>query len=222
MVFILMTDMPGRPVVILKADPDDATALRKQYADIVRSDAAATAVAAAGGTQLRGDLTDLDSLRAGAAQADGVINLAYSNDWNNLEQGIDEEARAVHTLAAALAGSGKRSYMPAHPDDPRPHLHRGPPQHHRRSGRRQPHSQMVLTLADQGIRSSVVRLPRSVHQRGSQYGFFSVLIAAAQKPACQRTSATAHSDGQQSTGLTPPGCSAPHSRTPRRARSCTP
>ena len=33
-VFMLMTDMPGRPVVILKADPEDATALRKQYADI--------------------------------------------------------------------------------------------------------------------------------------------------------------------------------------------
>ncbi|MEU8976972.1 MmcQ/YjbR family DNA-binding protein [Streptomyces monashensis] len=33
-VFMLMTDMPGRPVVILKADPDDATALCKQYADI--------------------------------------------------------------------------------------------------------------------------------------------------------------------------------------------
>lgn len=33
-VFMLMTDMPGHPVVILKADPDDATALREQYADI--------------------------------------------------------------------------------------------------------------------------------------------------------------------------------------------
>jgi predicted DNA-binding protein (MmcQ/YjbR family) len=33
-VFMLMTDMPGRPVVILKADPDDATALRAQYTDI--------------------------------------------------------------------------------------------------------------------------------------------------------------------------------------------
>ncbi|MPY48116.1 MmcQ/YjbR family DNA-binding protein [Streptomyces acidicola] len=33
-VFMLMTEMPGRPVVILKADPDDATALREQYADI--------------------------------------------------------------------------------------------------------------------------------------------------------------------------------------------
>lgn len=33
-VFMLMTDMPGRPVLILKADPDDATALREQYAYI--------------------------------------------------------------------------------------------------------------------------------------------------------------------------------------------
>ncbi|MFJ4986603.1 MmcQ/YjbR family DNA-binding protein [Streptomyces sp. NPDC088732] len=33
-VFMLMTDMPGRPVLILKADPDDATALRKRYPDI--------------------------------------------------------------------------------------------------------------------------------------------------------------------------------------------
>ncbi|GHK05981.1 3-beta hydroxysteroid dehydrogenase [Streptomyces sp. Y2F8-2] len=150
---------------------------------LVRSDAAATAVAAAGGTPLRGDLTDLDSLRTGATQADGVINLAFSNDWNNLEQGIDEEARAVQTLAAALAGSGKpfvhaglTPMMPGHTsteDDP--DTTDGP------VGGRGRTSQMVLTLADQGIRSSVVRLPRSVHQRGSQYGFCSVLIATAQK-----------------------------------------
>ncbi|GAA3353014.1 hypothetical protein GCM10017744_004470 [Streptomyces antimycoticus] len=33
-VFMLMTEMPGRPVAILKADPDDAAALREQYADV--------------------------------------------------------------------------------------------------------------------------------------------------------------------------------------------
>ena len=33
-VFMLMTANPGRPVVILKADPDDAAALREQYEDI--------------------------------------------------------------------------------------------------------------------------------------------------------------------------------------------
>jgi len=39
----------------------------------------------------------------------------------------------------------------------------------------------VLALAGQGVRSAVVRLPRSAHQRWSAYGFCSVLIAAAQK-----------------------------------------
>jgi predicted DNA-binding protein (MmcQ/YjbR family) len=33
-VFMLMTDMPGHPVVIVKADPDDAVALRERYAEI--------------------------------------------------------------------------------------------------------------------------------------------------------------------------------------------
>ncbi|MEU7306342.1 SDR family oxidoreductase [Streptomyces sp. NPDC007206] len=154
-----------------------------QVLGLVRSDAAATAVAAAGGTPLRGDLTDLDSLRAGATQADGVINLAFSNDWSNLEQGIAEEAHAVQTLAAALAGSGKpfvhaglTPMMPGHTStEEDPDTTDGP------VGGRGRTSEMVLTLAAQGIRSSVVRLPRSVHQRGSQYGFCSVLIAAAQK-----------------------------------------
>ena len=150
---------------------------------LVRSDASATAVAAAGGTPFRGDLTDLDSLRAGVAQADGVINLAFSNDWSNLEQGIDEEARAVQTLAAALAGSGKpfvhaglTPMVPGHAStEEDPDTTDGP------VGGRGRNSDAVLALAGQGVRSSVVRLPRSVHQRGLQYGFCSVLIAAAQK-----------------------------------------
>jgi predicted DNA-binding protein (MmcQ/YjbR family) len=33
-VFLLMTDLPGHPVVILKADPDHAAALREQHSDI--------------------------------------------------------------------------------------------------------------------------------------------------------------------------------------------
>ncbi len=150
---------------------------------LVRSDRSARAVAAAGATPLRGDLTDLDSLRAGVDQADGVINLAFSNDWSDLEQGIDEEARAVQTLAAALAGNGKpfvhaglTPMVPGHAStEEDPDTTDGP------VGGRGRNSDAVLALAGQGVRSSVVRLPRSVHQRGSAYGFCSVLIAAAQK-----------------------------------------
>src|SRR4051794_20470883 len=74
---------------------------------LVRSDAAATAVAAAGGAPPPRGPPHPVNPRARGAPADGVINLAFSNDWSNLEQGIDEEARAVQTLGAALAGSGK-------------------------------------------------------------------------------------------------------------------
>lgn len=150
---------------------------------LVRSDAAATAVSTAGATPLRGDLTDLDSLRAGAAQADGVINLAFGNDWSNLQPCIEAETEAIQTLADALAGSGKpfvhAGLTPMEPghisteDDP--DTTDGP------VGGRGLNSQTVLNLADQGVRSSVVRLPRSVHQRATHYGFCSVLIAAARR-----------------------------------------
>ncbi|MGW2689896.1 SDR family oxidoreductase [Streptomyces sp. NPDC001414] len=150
---------------------------------LARSDAAAAVISAAGGTPLRGDLTDLDSLRAGVARTEGVINLAFGNDWSNLGPCIDAETLALQTLAAALAGSGKpfvhaglTPMMPGHiSTEQDPDTTYGP------VGGRGLNSQMVLTLADQGVRSSVVRLPRSVHQRASQYGFCSVLIAAAQK-----------------------------------------
>ena len=123
------------------------------------------------------------SLRAGVAEADGVINLAFSNDWGNMEQGIEQETRAVQTLAAALGGNGKpfvhaglTPMVPGHVStEEDPDTTGGP------VGGRGRNSEAVLALASQGVRSCVVRLPRSVHQRGLAYGFCSVLIAAAQK-----------------------------------------
>ncbi|MEV0210920.1 SDR family oxidoreductase [Streptomyces sp. NPDC050788] len=161
----------------------DLIAAGHEVLGLVRSDTAAAVLSAAGGTPLRGDLTDLDGLRAGVAQADGVINLAFSNDWSNLQQGIHEEARAVQTLATELAGSGKpfvhaglTPMVPGHTStEEDPNTTNGP------TGGRGRNSDMVLALAAQGVRSSVVRLPRSVHQRGSAYGFCTALIAAAQK-----------------------------------------
>lgn len=38
----------------------------------------------------------------------------------------------------------------------------------------------VVELAGRGVRSAVVRLPRSVHDAGGRYGFASLLIQATQ------------------------------------------
>ena len=60
---------------------------------LARSDASARALAAAGAEAIRGELADHDALRAGAASADGVIHLAFSNDFSSpeaLARGVDE------------------------------------------------------------------------------------------------------------------------------------
>ena len=51
-----------------------------QVVGLARSDGAAAAVAALGAEVRRGDLDDLDSLRAGAEASDGVIHLGFKPD----------------------------------------------------------------------------------------------------------------------------------------------
>src|SRR5882724_3382591 len=77
---------------------------------LARSDASALAAEAAGAESRRGGLADLDVLRAGAAQADGVIHLAFANDFSSpdaLAKAIAEESAALATFGAELVGSGR-------------------------------------------------------------------------------------------------------------------
>src|SRR6266550_7086227 len=52
---------------------------------LAHSDASALAAGAAGAETLRGGLADLNILRAGAAKADGVIHLAFANDFSSAD-----------------------------------------------------------------------------------------------------------------------------------------
>jgi len=72
---------------------------------LARSDTAASAVEEAGGSVVRGDLDDLDALRAGAASCDGVIHLAFSNDFSNYAGAVAQDLAAVEALGGALAGT---------------------------------------------------------------------------------------------------------------------
>jgi nucleoside-diphosphate-sugar epimerase len=152
---------------------------------LARSDASVAAVAAAGATSLRGSLADLDVLRAGATQADGVIHLAFANDFSSpeaLAQAVAQESAALATLGDALTGSDRPlvtvSGTPPVPgrvsteDDPLPL--EGP------VGGRARSVMAALGLAGSGVRTSAVRLPRTVHNRG-QGGFAGLLTQLARQ-----------------------------------------
>ncbi len=78
-----------------------------QVLGLCRSDDKVAALAAAGAEIHRGSLEDLGSLERGAAQADGVIHLAFNHDFSKFAANCASDRRVIQALGSALAGSGR-------------------------------------------------------------------------------------------------------------------
>lgn len=74
---------------------------------LTRSASGAAALEAAGAVPHRGDVEDLDSLRAGAADSDAVIHTAFDHDFSRYAANCEKDRRAIAALGEAL-GRGDR------------------------------------------------------------------------------------------------------------------
>jgi nucleoside-diphosphate-sugar epimerase len=151
---------------------------------MARSDTAAAAVAALGATPRRGDLDDLRGLGEAAADSDGVIHLAFNHEQmrsGNFAAAIAADLAAVYALGDALAGTGKPfvgtsgTLTLANLGRPGTEEDAGAP------GGRNHAENAVIGFAEQGVRSSVVRVPPITHSTLDAHGFARTLIAIARQ-----------------------------------------
>ena len=155
-----------------------------QVLGLARSDAGAKSLIAAGAEVHRGDLEDLESLRSGAAAADGVIHTAFIHDFSKFKENCEIDRRAIEALGSALAGSDRLLIVTSATGivAPSPGLlarEDDPPYSGPGAVPRVASEEGAALIAGRGVRVSVVRLPQ-VHDPEKQ-GLVTYAIAIARE-----------------------------------------
>jgi len=159
-----------------------------QVLGLTRSDAGAKSLATAGAEVHRGSLEDLESLRSGAAAAEGVIHLAFkhdafNSDFSKFVANCETDRQAIEAIGSVLAGSDRPFVVtsgtglantvpgqPAREDNPIINSSVIP---------RAASEEAAASVAARGVNVSVVRLPQ-VHDQVRQ-GLITYAVALARE-----------------------------------------
>jgi nucleoside-diphosphate-sugar epimerase len=158
---------------------------------LARSDASAAALTAAGAEVQLGILDDLDVLRRAGDGSDGVIHLAFKHDLaftGDFESAATADRRAVETFGEVLAGSdrpfvlasGLLGLLPGRVATEQDGLDDSTDTAHLPAGPqiRRGTAHLTASFASRGVRSSVLRLPPTVHGDGDN-GFMATVVGIA-------------------------------------------
>lgn len=150
---------------------------------LTRSDASAAALEAAGAGVHRGDIEDLDSLRAGATKADGVVHCAFNHDFSRFQASCAHDALVIEALADPLVGSDRPlvitsgiGVLPTGGLLTEDVLAPSGPTAHPRTAT----EHAAAAAVARGVKVSVIRLPPSTHGQGD-HGFVPMLIGIARE-----------------------------------------
>jgi len=157
----------------------DLIAAGHQVIGLYRSEEKAAALAAAGAELYRGSIAEPDSLKEGAARADGVIHLAFNHDFSRFVANCEDDRGVIAALGSALAGSdrplivtsgtGLANTVPGRPAE-EDNAIVGSNVHPRAAS-----EEAAAAVAASGVNVSIVRLPQ-VHDTAKQ-GLITPVIA---------------------------------------------
>ncbi|WP_142688149.1 SDR family oxidoreductase [Chitinophaga polysaccharea] len=153
-----------------------------QVLGLARSEASAQKLAKAGAEVLYGDLEDLDSLRAGASQTDGVIHAGFIHDFTRFAEVCEADKKAITTIGEVLAGSDRPLIVTSGTalvspgklatEDIIPAFNPAWPR---------ASEQAADAVCALGVRAASVRLSPSVHGDDDKHGFVPILINTARE-----------------------------------------
>jgi nucleoside-diphosphate-sugar epimerase len=140
-----------------------------QVLGLTRSEAGAEVLRKVGAEVLHGNIEDLDSLRRGAAETDGIVHLAFNHDFSQFQQNCENDRNAIRAMGEVLLGSNRPLVITsgtaiAQNTDGKPSVEDGPTA---AWNPRAASEAAVQEMVAQGVNASVVRLPQ-VHDNRKQ------------------------------------------------------
>jgi nucleoside-diphosphate-sugar epimerase len=151
-----------------------------QVIGLARSDENAVTLEMLGAQVHRGSLEDLDSLKSGAREADGVIHLAFIHDFSKFAENGAIDRAAIDAMGDVLAGTNKPFIVTSGTGLVTPgvvvteDMRRENPQLPRVS------EQAGLAYASRGVRAMAIRLPQ-VHGADGKAGLITYLLEGARQ-----------------------------------------
>ncbi len=152
-----------------------------QVVGLARSDANAELLKTLGAEVHRGSLQDLDSLKSGAKDADGVIHLAFIHDFSKFAENGQIDKRAIEAMGDVLEGTNKPFIVTSGTGLIAPNvviteeMRRDASPHVPRVS-----EQAGLAYAKRGVRAMAVRLPQ-VHGADGKAGLITYLVEGARQ-----------------------------------------
>jgi nucleoside-diphosphate-sugar epimerase len=126
-----------------------------QVIGLSRSETGAEKLKGFGAEVQYGGLDDFEALKSGVGTAEGVIHLAFTNDFSDFAGALNKDIRAIKAMGETLENSGKPFIITDHNNG---------------------EGSIKAAFSIQGIRAAVVSLAPTVHDSNGKLGFASILM----------------------------------------------